>query len=157
MSYVLKCWNWNFRRISNLYFLLNFQLKKKTVKEFCILWHLQAIRCLNSKEIMLKSSIRVTCTFYRSDFFSAENERENKDSKFDANYNIRRQFQLFEYDMILRLIKSSWLRDQRNPKFKSHWFDRHLKIKLHASVISCTFPLHTAKWMSFLLDRPKTK
>ena len=69
MSYVLKCWNWNFRRISNLYFLLNFQLKKKTVKEFCILWHLQAIRCLNSKEIMLKSSIRVTCTFYRSDFF----------------------------------------------------------------------------------------
>ena len=43
------------------------------------------------------------CASFRSDFFSAENSEENKDSKLDDNFNIRRQFQHFEYDMIRAL------------------------------------------------------
>ena len=66
MSY-LKCWNW--RRILNIWFLLIFSWIKSST-EFCILGQHQArlLRCLDSKEIKLQSSIWGICTSFRSVF-----------------------------------------------------------------------------------------
>ena len=72
MSY-LKCWNW--RRILKFslnfesLFSLSFQLKKKLQPNFAFLGEFKQLRCLNSKEIKLQSSIGVICTSFRTDFF----------------------------------------------------------------------------------------
>ena len=47
----------------------------------------------NSNLIKLQSSLGLICTYFRSDLFSAESQKENKDLKFNDNFNIRRQFQ----------------------------------------------------------------
>ena len=50
-------------------FSFNFQLKNAATK-FCSLGHLLLLRCLNSKEIKLQSSIRVICIIFVLIFFS---------------------------------------------------------------------------------------
>jgi len=55
---------WNFCRILNLCFLFKFQLKKNLQPNLAFLGTFKLLRCLNSKEIKLQSSIRVICNFF---------------------------------------------------------------------------------------------
>ena len=55
------------------------------------------LRCLNSKEIKLQSSIRVICIIFDLIFFSWKLKRKQR-------FQVRRQFQHFEYDMNQTLI-----------------------------------------------------
>jgi hypothetical protein len=61
----------------NFCFLLIFSWKK-IATEFCILGHLQSIRCLNSKEIKQQNSIKVICTSFRSGFFQLKIKKKTK-------------------------------------------------------------------------------
>ena len=72
-------------------FSFNFQLKKKLRSNFAFWDTFKLLRCLNSKEIKLQSSIRVIFTSFRSDFFL-----QLKDSKFNNHFNIWCWFQHFE-------------------------------------------------------------
>ena len=67
-------------------FSFNFQLKK-TSTELCILGHLQAIRVPKLKREKASKLNKSDLYSYRSDFCSAENLKENKDSKFEYEMN----------------------------------------------------------------------
>ena len=83
MSY-RKCWNC--RRTWNLCFLLIFSWKKLR-PNFAFWDTFKLLRCLNSKEIKLQSSIRVICILLDLISVQLKNLKENKDSKFDDNFN----------------------------------------------------------------------
>ena len=77
MSYS-ECWNcyltWN------LCFLLIFSWKK--LRPNFAFWNtFKLLRCLNSKEMKLQSSIKVICTLF------SWNLKEHKDSKFNDDFN----------------------------------------------------------------------
>ena len=101
MSY-LMCWNWC--RILNCCFFLTFSWKKIISKRSMnyFYWPLKlylfwAWRCPKMQNLVT--------------FFFSWQIKGNKESKFHENFNIRRQFQHFEYDMIhaLNLQFEAWL------------------------------------------------
>jgi hypothetical protein len=68
-------------------FSFNFQLKKAATK-LCILGHLQAIKVPYKLKRDKASKLKKSDLYaFRSDFWSAENLKENKDSKFDDSFN----------------------------------------------------------------------
>ena len=72
--------------------------------ELSLLGHLQAILVPQLKRDESSKLNKTICTSFRSDFFL-----QLKDSKFDNNFNIRRQFQRYKYDMIRAFIKGHFL------------------------------------------------
>ena len=82
---------WNFQPILSLCFLLIFSWKKMQ-PNFLFWGNLKLLKCLNSKEIKLQSSIRVICIIFDLIFFSWKLKRKQR-------FQVRRQFQHFEYDM----------------------------------------------------------
>ena len=88
MSYS-KCWNC--RRTLNICFLLISSWKM--LEPNIAFWGtFMLLRCLNSKEIKLQSSIRVICIIFDLIFFSWKLKRKQR-------FQVRRLFQRFEYDM----------------------------------------------------------
>ena len=67
-------------------FSFNFQLKNAAT-EFCFLGHLHAIKVPQLKRDKASKLNKSDLYSLRSDFCSAENLRENKDSKFNDNFN----------------------------------------------------------------------
>ena len=83
---------WNFCRILNLCFLSIFSWEQNSIK-FCIWCTFKLLRCHNSKEIKLQSSIRVMCTSFKSDFSQLKIKKKTKIQNwmtiptFDANFS----------------------------------------------------------------------
>ena len=83
MSYS-KCWN--SRRTWNFCFLLTFSWKKLQTK-FGILGHLQAIKVPQLKKDKASKLNKSDLYSFWSGIFSAEYLKDNKDSKFNDNFN----------------------------------------------------------------------
>ena len=99
---ISKCCNWSriLKFLSNIESLFSFDFElKKLLPKFCILGPLRVnnVPQLKRYQSDLYNSIRL-------DMFFSWKLIENKDSKFDDSFNIRRKFQHFEYDMICELI-----------------------------------------------------
>ena len=89
IRHLMKCPNWC--RTWNICFLLIFSWKM--LQPNFAFWDIfMLLRCLNSKEIKLQSSIRVICIIFDLIFFSWKLKRKQR-------FQVRRLFQRFEYDM----------------------------------------------------------
>ena len=93
---------WNCRQTWNLCFLLIFSWKKLGLN-FAFWDTFKLLKCLNSKEIKLQSSIRVICTSFRSDFFFSWKLKRKQ------RFNIQHQ-----YDMIRAQVCKMGLGKQIN-------------------------------------------
>ena len=70
-----------------IFVFFSFSAEKKATAKLCILGHLQAIKVPDLKGDKASNLKKSDLYSFRSDFCSAENLKENKDSKFDNNFN----------------------------------------------------------------------
>ena len=78
---------WNFHQNLNLRFLLIFSWKRILRSNFEFWKTFKLLRCINSKEIQIQSSIRVVYTFLDLIFFSWKLKTLTTISIFNANFN----------------------------------------------------------------------
>ena len=97
---------WSFRPILKHWFLFNFQLKKIRYKKSTN----HSYWALKLYVFWVKVLIASRCPKCKiqSQFFFSWKLKENKDSKFNENFNIVHQLQHFEYDMI-HAIMFEWI------------------------------------------------
>ena len=71
-----------------IFVFFSFSAEKKLRPNFAFWDTFKLLRCLNSKEIHKASKLNKSDLYtFRSDFFSAENLKENKYSKFHNNFS----------------------------------------------------------------------
>ena len=115
-------------------FFLIFSWKKSDLKELLITlvdhWSYISFELRHLNSLKVSQILKLCCSFFLS-----WKLRENKDSKFVKNFNIRCQFQHFEYDMILALEKNNMANlDNYSIKILSlKWLKFYLSIKHNAN------------------------